>query len=171
MIRQSLLAVAAAVGLALSTAAAQTVTEKPAPKKPPYTAPPQTSAPQAEGTQTVDVSGCLVSGTSPGTFVLAAQQTPLSSAMSQRLGGAVPSPMYELFGDTRALQGMVGHRVEVKGPTPKRARKTEVNEQRHQSQAKGTSGRTPTVKTDAQEKVELRRLDVQTLQSIEGACR
>ncbi len=162
--------VAAALALSMSSSAQD---QNPKTNKP-YTKPPQTSAPQAPGKQTVIVTGCVSQGSGPGSYVLTASQDPLASQMSQHVSGTVPTPTYQLVGRTSDLQGLVGHRVEVKGTTERQPEKTVDTGKEEKTQpprAEGTSGKSPTVTTQTKEKVELRRLDVQTLRSVEGACR
>ncbi len=142
-------------------------------QQPPYTRPPQTTPPQAEKQQTVMVTGCVERGAQPGSYVLTAQQDALSAETSKRVGGGIPTPTYQLGGNKNLLEGMVGHRVQVKGVTQAHPEKTvEAGKETTTTEpkAEGTSGKTPTVKTDTSAKVELRHLDVQTLTAVEGAC-
>ncbi len=143
------------------------------PKQQPRSRKWETSAPQTPGKQTVIVTGCVLQGSQPGTFILTVQQNPLASHMSQRVTGQVPTPTYQLFGHTSELQGLVGHSVQVKGTTDKKPEKTvqSGHEKTTESpKAEGTSGKKPTVTTDTKEKIELRRLDVQNLQAVQGGC-
>lgn len=171
MLRHALIASFAAV--AVSCPLAASAQDHPLPKT--YENKPQTTPPQAPGKQTVAVTGCLAQGADQGTFVLTALPDPLASQMSQKMSGTVPSPTYQLFGGTDQLKALVGHRVEVKGTTNKQPDKTvqlgNSNTNQASPRAEGTSGKTPTVTTETKEKIELRRLDVQSVRSVEGACK
>ncbi len=167
MFRSLLAALALAVALSFTVGA-----QSQSGRQPPSTKP-QTTPPQAEKQQTVIVTGCVQRGAQPGSYVLTARQDPLAAETSRRLGGGIPTPTYQLGGTRNLLEGMVGHRVQVKGVTEAQPEKTvEVGKETTTTEpkAEGTSGKKPKVKTDTSAKVELRRLDVQSLTAVEGAC-
>ncbi len=168
MLRSFLTALALAAALSFAVNA-----QSQSGNQPPSTKPPQTTPPQAAKQQTVMVTGCVQRGAQSGTYIMAAQQTPLSSQMSQRLSGNVPTPIYLLVGHAREMEAMLGHRVEVKGVTQAHPEATVQQGQgttTTEPKAQGTSGKKPRVTTDTKEKVELRRLDVETVTSVQGAC-
>ncbi len=166
MVRAFLAALALAAALAFSASAQDQGKTKP------RTWP--ESAPQKPGKQTVIVTGCVQAGSQPGTFILPATQQPFDSAVSKQLGAKVASPTYQLVGDANKLQGLVGHRVQVKGTTerePEKTVKSDTGKTTTEPNARGTSGRTPKVTTQSEATIELRRLDVQQVTSVEGACK
>ncbi|MGE3275226.1 MAG: hypothetical protein AB7O67_08940 [Vicinamibacterales bacterium] len=133
----------------------------------------QDDAPTAGETALQDeprtVTGCLRGGEEAGTFVVTADANSLTSLTARSATGELPTYTYVL--DTgQDLSSMVGHQVAVTG-TVEASDDFEHTRSRETEQPT-TEGETvtPTVETERDFDLELRRLAVEDIRSVDDTC-
>lgn len=120
--------------------------------------------------QATTVTGCIQGGTQEGTYVLATDPNPLGASADRTLRGETATYTYLLEG--RDLGQYVGRQVTVTG-TIEEKDDLEVEDS---SEAEGTPTTvdgdtvTPKVEVDTEAVIEMRRLQVNTVQATAGEC-
>lgn len=118
----------------------------------------------------IAVEGCLTAASGVNAFALTpVERDPLTSAMTSRSGPTTFT--YELVGDSSELRGLMGRRVRVRGLASNppgadieldRERTTPPAGQGEESEAR--------VETREEAEIAVRRLEVQSVETIPGAC-
>jgi hypothetical protein len=118
------------------------------------------------------VTGCLTASARGDRFVLTPmKKDPLAAEMTTRTTDVVPTYTYELRGGTN-LRAHIGQQVSVTGVLDRGYEKdTDIDREQETQAAPARPGDpTPTVETEEKAELELRRLQVKTVQSIGKPC-
>jgi hypothetical protein len=136
---------------------------------------PAATAQTTKKADTITVHGCLTKGPS-NSFVLTPTTAgdPLSSSVSEKTHGVVPTYTYQLTGGQN-LDAYVGKVVAATGTIDRSAKASAKVDQSTGEQPAGSAsptshGKTPTVKTEEKAKIEVRQLTVQSVTPTDQAC-
>jgi hypothetical protein len=115
------------------------------------------------------ITGCLMQGSSAGTFLLTKVPDPLVDSVAAAGGGAIPTVTYELSGGQN-LSAHLGHKIEVTGRGPLKA-ETPVKVVDTETKRTTDNGNT-TASTEVKEKVAvaLRPLSVESFKMVSADC-
>ena len=127
-----------------------------------------TTAKRDDDRKPIKVVGCLQNGAQANQFVLMATADPIAKGVAVATSGSVPNVTYVLSGGTN-LAAHVGHRVEISGRTTgtvQKAVSTDSNMKRESLPDKPD----PKVETKEKATIEMRDLQVETLNMVSTTC-
>jgi hypothetical protein len=127
-----------------------------------------TTAKRDDDRKPIKVVGCLQNGAQANQFVLMATADPIAKGVAVATSGSVPNVTYVLSGGTN-LAAHVGHRVEISGRTTgtvQKAVSTDSNMKRESLPDKPD----PKVETKEKATIEMRDLQVETLNMVSTSC-
>jgi hypothetical protein len=120
----------------------------------------------------ITVTGCLTGAPDRAAFVVTADRTALTSDAMYSRSGEVPTYTYELVG-SNDLAAHVGRQVQVKGRLGDRDDEVDVESESKTTQPQTQAGDdkvTPTVETDEEMEIKVRRLHVEAIAPTGQAC-
>lgn len=132
--------------------------------------PPQDAERSVPSAQSTEISGCLRGGDTAGSHVLVTDPDPMSASADRSTRGQVATYTYVLVGE--GLAQHVGRRVSVTG-TIEATDDMEVEETREQTSAPAKVDGdtvTPTVEVEESAVIEMRRMQVSSVQPTGEPC-
>jgi hypothetical protein len=118
----------------------------------------------------VTLTGCIAGGQQANTYVLTKAPDPLTAGVNATMSGAVPTINYLLIGE-QDFKPHVGHKVEITGRIandPAGGAKTE--DKKKVEPPATTKDVDPKVKVTERSKIEVRRLQVESLKMVSVTC-
>ncbi len=118
----------------------------------------------------IAVEGCLTAASGMNAFALTpVERDPLTSAMTSR--NEATTFTYELVGDPSELRGLVGQRVRIRGLASNSAGE-DIDLDRERTTPPAGQGEESEARVETKEEAEIvvRRLEVQSVESIPGTC-
>jgi hypothetical protein len=128
------------------------------------------SGPPRKDPNHVTLTGCVAGGDQANTYVLTKVPDQLSAGVNAATTGAVPTVNYLLVG-SQDFKPHVGHRVEITGRIDHDAEKGVKTEDKKKTEPQATTKDVdPKVKVTERTRIEVRKLNVESMKMVATSC-